>query len=100
MLEVVLQQYEGANDCKQENKKSMVFCTVAAACMDKAGARGHEQSLRRRWRWQRVCVCVCVSDKCQGIAGTQHKKWFIHPNDPKQRCLFGSPSALRKLIGK
>ena len=41
MLDVVLQQYEDANDCKQEIKKRMVFCTVAAACMDKAGAREH-----------------------------------------------------------
>ncbi len=32
MLEVVLQQYEDANDCKNENELSMVFCTVAAAC--------------------------------------------------------------------
>ena len=39
---LVLQQHEDANDCKKENKKSMVFCTVAAACMDEAGARGHE----------------------------------------------------------
>ena len=42
MLEVVLQQCEGANDCAKENKQIMVLCTVAAACMAKAGARGHE----------------------------------------------------------
>ena len=42
MLEVVLLQYEDANDCKNENEQRMVFCTVAAACMAKAMARGHE----------------------------------------------------------
>ena len=71
MLEVVLQQYADANDCEKENKKSMVFCTVVAACMDKAELVG-TRTLAESETQMGVC------DTCQGIAGTQHKKGSMH----------------------